>query len=142
MMLAHGMPDPRTTSWITPVADDAHLLRCYRYIELNPVRAGMLIFAGDYAWSSYRSNALGHADPLIRSHACDRRRGTTDGERQAAYRDLVQQAQNEVAARFSDHLRHQHPMGNERFRAAIKAQLGCGLTPRKGRRPKKQKPEI
>lgn len=123
------------------VADDEHLLRCYRYIELNPVRAGMVTSAGDYAWSSHRCNAFGHADPLIRSHACYRRLGTTDGERQAAYRDLVQQAQDEDAARFSDHLRHQHPMGNERFRATIEARLGRNLTPRKGGRPKKQKPE-
>ncbi len=123
------------------IADDAHLLRCYRYIELNPVRARMVTSADEYAWSSYRCNALGHADPLIRSHACYRRLGTTDGERQAAYRDLVQQAQDEDAARFSDHLRHQHPMGNERFRAAIEAQLGRSLTPGKRGRPKKQRPE-
>lgn len=58
-----------------------------------------------------------------------------------AYRDLVQQAQDEDVARFSDHLWHQNPMGNERFRAAIEAQLGHSLTPAKGGRPKKQKPE-
>jgi len=101
----------------------------------------MLTFAGDYTWSSYRCNALGHADPLIRSHVRYRRLGTTNGERQAAYRDLVQQAQDEDTARFSDHLRHQHPTGNERFRAAIEAQFGRSLTPGKCGRPKKQEPE-
>ncbi|MCD9088270.1 transposase [Stenotrophomonas sp. SY1] len=123
------------------VADDDHLLRCYRYIELNPVRAGMVAHAADYRWSSYRRNALGQADPLVRPHDCYRRLGITDTERLPAYRDLVQQACEEDAARFSDHLRHQHPMGNDRFRATIEAQLGRKLTPGKGGRPKKRRPE-
>lgn len=36
-----------------------YLLACQRYIELNPVRAGMVTDPADYAWSSYRSHALG-----------------------------------------------------------------------------------
>ncbi|WP_332840108.1 transposase [Stenotrophomonas sp. Iso1] len=40
------------------VANDEHLLRCYRYIELNPVRAGMVAHAADYRWSSYGRNAM------------------------------------------------------------------------------------
>ena len=43
------------------VADDRHLLAACRYIDLNPVRAGMVAHPGDYAWSSYRALA-GHAD--------------------------------------------------------------------------------
>ena len=34
-----------------------YLMACYRYIELNPVRARMVVQPGDYAWSSYRHNA-------------------------------------------------------------------------------------
>ena len=33
------------------VQDDIYLLTCLRYIELNPVRAGMVIDPGDYRWS-------------------------------------------------------------------------------------------
>jgi putative transposase len=33
-------------------------LECYRYIELNPVRAGMVDDSADYRWSSYRDNGL------------------------------------------------------------------------------------
>ncbi len=40
-----------------------------RYIELNPVRAGMVDHPGAYRWSSYRCNAQGEADELIRPHA-------------------------------------------------------------------------
>jgi putative transposase len=46
-----------------------YLLRCYRYIELNPVRAAMVEQPGDYRWSSYGSNASGVFDPLVRSHS-------------------------------------------------------------------------
>ncbi|WP_449467809.1 transposase [Stenotrophomonas humi] len=123
------------------VANDEHLLRCYRYIELNPVRAGMVAHAADYRWSSYGRNAMGLADPLLHSHTCYSGLGSTEAERLQAYRELVQQACDEDAARFSDHLRHQHPMGNERFRTAIEAQVGRRLTPGKGGRPRKQKSE-
>ena len=46
----------------------AYLLTCYRYIELNPVRAAMFATPGDYPWSSYHCNALGHADALMVPH--------------------------------------------------------------------------
>ncbi len=36
-----------------------YLLTCVRYIELNPVRAGMVKHSCDYRWSSYAANALG-----------------------------------------------------------------------------------
>ncbi|MCC6210474.1 MAG: transposase [Burkholderiales bacterium] len=51
-----------------PVADDRYALACYRYIELNPVRAGMVDHARDYRWSSHRVNAGGMADPMIEPH--------------------------------------------------------------------------
>ena len=38
-----------------------YVLSCYRYIELNPVRAGIVQGAGDYKWSSYAAHALGQA---------------------------------------------------------------------------------
>jgi putative transposase len=51
------------------VQSDFYLLACHRYIELNPVRAGMVAHPGEYPWSSYRSNAEGVPDPRIRPHA-------------------------------------------------------------------------
>ncbi|WP_244900763.1 MULTISPECIES: transposase [Stenotrophomonas] len=41
----------------TLVDIDRYLLACQRYIQLNPVRAGMVAHPGDYRWSSYRANA-------------------------------------------------------------------------------------
>jgi putative transposase len=50
------------------VADDAYLLACHRYIELNPVRAGMVSQPEEYAWSSYRANAGLASNTLLRRH--------------------------------------------------------------------------
>lgn len=45
-----------------------YLLACYRYIELNPVRAGIVRSPVDYPYSSYHANALGKPDPLVTPH--------------------------------------------------------------------------
>lgn len=47
---------------------ERYALACYRYIELNPVRAMMVSSPRDYRWSSYRSNAEGRFDPLLTRH--------------------------------------------------------------------------
>jgi len=39
--------------------EDAYLLTCQRYIELNPVRTDMVSHPADYRWPSYRANAQG-----------------------------------------------------------------------------------
>ncbi len=45
-----------------------YLLSCYRYIELNPVTAGMVEKPEEYLWSSYHANAGGKLDPVITPH--------------------------------------------------------------------------
>ena len=51
------------------VPTETYVVACYRYIELNPVRAGMVTEAQDYPWSSFRTNAAGREDALITRHA-------------------------------------------------------------------------
>lgn len=70
------------------VQSEEYLLTCYRYVELNPVRAGLVHRPGDYSWSSYAGNALGEACPLITPHDEYRALGRDEPERQAVYRDL------------------------------------------------------
>jgi putative transposase len=57
-----------------------------RYIELNPVRAGLARHPAHYRWSSYRANALGEADALLTPHALYCALGRSAEERRAAYR--------------------------------------------------------
>ena len=49
------------------VDSEAFALTCYRYIELNPVRANMVAHPAEYPWSSYRCNALGQANSQLNS---------------------------------------------------------------------------
>jgi putative transposase len=50
------------------VDTDRYLLACYRYIELNPLRAGIVRSIEEYPYSSYHANALGKPDGLITPH--------------------------------------------------------------------------
>ncbi len=50
------------------VTSERYALACYRYVELNPVSAGMVGHPRDYRWSSYRANAEGRPDQLIEPH--------------------------------------------------------------------------
>jgi putative transposase len=70
------------------VDSEAYFLRCQRYVEANPVRAGMIAHARDYPWSSYRSNAEGLASTFLTPHAAYLALGPTTPERLASYRAL------------------------------------------------------
>jgi hypothetical protein len=63
--------------------EETYLLACQRYIELNPVRADMAAHPAEYRWSSYRANAQGEEDALVRPHPLYEALG---GTRQAARR--------------------------------------------------------
>jgi putative transposase len=65
-----------------------YVLACHRYIELNPVRAGMVRSASDYRWSSHQVNAGRTWDDLLSPHAEYLALGTDDASRHAAYLHL------------------------------------------------------
>ncbi len=70
------------------IQQDAYLMGCQRYIELNPVRAGMVEHPGEYRWSSYRANAQGEPNTLLTSHLLYAQLGVDAQERQQAYPEL------------------------------------------------------
>ena len=74
------------------VQADTYLLFCQRYIELNPVRAGMVSDPGEYRWSSYRNNALGEPDALVTPHPLYLALGLDGNTRRETYRALFQSA--------------------------------------------------
>ena len=73
-----------------PLRSRRHLLDCMRYIESNPVRARLVAAPGDYRWSSFGANALGHDDALVTPHSCYCALGRSAASRQAAYRALFE----------------------------------------------------
>lgn len=70
------------------IDSDNYLLTCYKYIESNPIRAGMVKQPGEYPWSSYRHNAGMDDNPLISSHQLYDQLGNDDEERIANYNSL------------------------------------------------------
>ncbi len=73
----------------TVIQSDRYLLACMVYIDLNPVRAGMVQTPEDYPWSSYAHYAGMRADKLITPHPMYWQLGNTPFSREAAYVDLV-----------------------------------------------------
>ena len=73
-----------------PLRSRRHLLDCMRYIESNPVRARLVAVPGEYRWSSFGANALGHDDALVTPHSCYYALGRSAALRQAAYRALFE----------------------------------------------------
>jgi putative transposase len=70
------------------VQEENYLLCCQRYIELNPVRANMVVHPADYRWSSYRANAQGELNALVKPHSLYEALDSDDVARQVAYREL------------------------------------------------------
>ena len=102
------------------VDSERYFLICERYIELNPVRAGIVGEAGGYKWSSYGANAAGAFDPLLTAHAVYLALGATDAARRGAYLALVADAlavDEEQTVRESG--RRGLSLGNAIFRALI-----------------------
>ena len=82
--------------------DENYFLVCQRYIELNPVRAGIVAHPADYRWSSYRAHAEGEELPLLDHHPLYESLGRSVGERQEAYRELFR---DELKAGVVDEIR-------------------------------------
>jgi len=119
------------------VQEQGYLLRCYRYIELNPVRAGMVRHPKDYRWSSYRANGAGEPSRLLKPHEVCLALGGQGDKPQAAYRALfgtelelknVNEIRRAVNGGFA--------LGNERFKAEIAAMLGRRVEPGRSGRPR------
>lgn len=72
------------------VQDDHYLLTCQRYIELNPVRAGMVAHPAAYPHSSYHRNALGRSDPLLTPHKVYLDLGRSALERRTTYSRIIE----------------------------------------------------
>ena len=112
-----------------PVHDGAYFFTCSRYIELNPVRAGMVVDPGEYRWSSFRRNALGVSDALVTSHHVYERLDATEGKRCAAYTALfASHLEPETLDAIRKATWNGDPLGGVRFRAELEATLDRRLT--------------
>ena len=115
-----------------------YVLACYRYIELNPVRAGMVEHPADYPWSSYRFNGQGMANTPLSQHPLYKALGQSNEERCRQYRELFQA---HLAPELIDAIRQatngNYVLGDSRFSAEVEAMLQCRVRPGKAGRPVK-----
>lgn len=122
----------------TVIEAETYLLRCSRYIELNPVRAGMVKSPANYRWSSYRHNGLGQADPLLTEHGVYKRLARRADERPVAYRALFRAAvSEEELTSIRDATNKGWALGNDRFRLQIEAMAERRAMPKPRGRPRK-----
>jgi putative transposase len=121
---------------------DTYLLACQRYIELNPVRAGMVQAPGDYPWSSYRGNALGEAHPVLAPHPVYSALAEAEETRRACYRRLFADEIPEAdLTAIRDSTNGGFVLGNERFQRQIASMVGGRTWPGQSGRPKKREPD-
>ena len=113
-----------------------YLFTCYRYIELNPVRARLSSDPGGYPWSSYRFNALGAPDPIVVPHELYSSLDRDLDARRVAYRSLFDVGIDEETLRtIRDSTNKGWALGSERFRREIAKLLSRRVTPLRAMRP-------
>jgi len=114
------------------VMDEPHLLTAMRYIELNPVRAGLAKRPEDYAWSSARAHLSGRNDALVKVEPMLSMIGDW-----ASY--LAMDVDEEERAALRRHERTGRPLGTPGFIEALEKRLGRPLRKRKPgpKRPRK-----
>jgi putative transposase len=112
------------------VDTERYLLTCSRYIELNPVRAGMVNSPQDYPWSSYRHNAQGRHDSLLQMHSVFQRLGPDKLSRHDAYSRLFRGALGPGdLERIRCATERGTVIGNDRFREQIEKVLKRRIQP-------------
>jgi putative transposase len=120
----------------SPVDSEEYLFQLYRYIELNPVRAGIVDHPSKYPWSSFMHNATGRDDDVISPHPLYTELAPNARDRQAGYRGLLGAAlSDEAIALIRDAATAGLPVGPEAFHRRIERELGIRLAAPPGRKP-------
>ena len=112
--------------------DGPHCLAAARYVERNPVRAGLAKRAWDWPWSSAAAHVAGHDDKLVKAAL------PLLAEVQDWRKFLRSEDEEKYLERLRQHSRTGRPLGDEAFVASLEKRLGRRLAPAKGGRPRKK----
>ena len=105
--------------------EESYILTCYRYIELNPVRAGMVTHPDKYPWSSYGRNGGEQFDPMLTPHQHYLGMGATASERACVYREfLAARVDPTETAGIRQATTGNTALGSAQFQAELSATLG------------------
>jgi len=109
-----------------------YVLACYRYIELNPVRAGMVSHPGEYPWSSHSVNSGVQIDALVEPHCEFLALAADPGGRRAAYVGLFEEHfEQDLLRSIRDATNGGYPLASEAFKSRLATTTGCRTERRK-----------
>lgn len=121
----------------SPIQRDNYLLSCCRYVELNPVRAGMVEQPSQYDWSSYRERMAMSSEMMLDENDTYRGLGLDAERRREAYEGFILEGISKDELRFiSDSQKRNQLTGNDRFIAEIEKKIGLRVERRARGRPK------
>jgi putative transposase len=122
----------------SPVETDRYFLACMRYIELNPVRAGLVGSPQEWAWSSAAHHLGLRQDRLVADHPTYWALGNTPFERERRYRDFLEAGTSERdAARITEAALKGWALGSPEFLRTQADAAARPLEPRRRGRPRK-----
>ncbi len=115
----------------TLIDSDQYALICYRYIEMNPVRAmNMADHPAEYPWSSYRFNALGETNPLVIPHDQYKALGQSNDLRQQNYRGLfATEIEEKTLEEIRESTNKAWVLGSDYFKENIAEKLNRPVAP-------------
>lgn len=121
------------------IQEERYLLEVYRYIELNPVRAGMIDDPSEYSWSSYQCNGLGKESLLRVPHQLYSSLGKTKEERLINYRELFKvHISNNLLEDIRKCTNKGLALGDDGFKQELEKLTNQRVTPKKMGRPRKE----
>lgn len=136
--------DRRGTLWesryrSSPIQTEPYLLACCRYIELSPVRAGVVANPGEYLWSSYNRHAWSNNEyPWLDLHTRYLALGDDKTSRQQHYRAYASSAISSAEWDFiRDAVRRSQLTGDTQFIDQVESIVGRRIEHRKQGRPEK-----
>jgi putative transposase len=120
------------------IQTEHHLLACMAYMDLNPVRAGLVADPADHPWSSHGHYTGARVDKTLTPHAMYWQLGNTPFDREAAYTDLVRAGlpASQVGALTQATLSG-WALGDEGFKRGLQSQTERRVSPRRAGRPLK-----
>lgn len=109
----------------TLIESENYFLTVSRYIELNPVRARMVLHPAEYSWSSYHQNAMNKVIQLITPHPCYQALGANDSERKRAYKMLFKcRIPDLTLQNIRDATNKSWVLGEDKFKQQIEDKTG------------------
>ncbi|HYL90461.1 MAG TPA: transposase [Burkholderiales bacterium] len=120
------------------IDSERYLFTCHRYIELNPVRAGIVGHPSAYVWSSHGYYAGARPNPLITEHSEYRQLGRSDQERRAVFLALcAEPLPQRLVDQIRDAINTDSAVGSETFMQHAEEALGRSVRPPTRGRPLK-----